>query len=130
LKYIRYKLKKRGKERGRKEKKRKGEKKEERFPVTKKVVSCASKKRKAVADSAVEIEENTNVVDIEGGDVNNANTNVEAADVDDTVVNEDNNGNDNQVLLTERLTVHNVVIDRTLEEGVPQRMLESEVYQY
>ena len=92
------------------------------FPVTKKVVSCASKKRKAVADSAVEIEENTmNVVDIEGGAMDDANTNVEAADVDDIVVNEDDNGNDNQVLLTERLTVHNVVIDRTLEEGVPSQ---------
>ena len=89
------------------------------FPVTKKVVSCATKKRKAVADNAVAIEENTmNVVDIEGGAMDDANTNVEADDVDDIVANEDDNGNDNEVLLTERLTVHNVVIDRTLEEGV------------
>ena len=60
--------------------------------------------------------------------MNDANTNIEAADVDDIVVNVVNehanqaaSGNDNQLLLTERLTVHNVVIDRTLEEGLPSQ---------
>lgn len=101
------------------------------FPVVGIVVSSASKKRNRQNDNNIEANTiDANAIDVNAVDVDN---NIEVnANIDGQVDNDANNDgqddNDDIVdnankLLSERVTIHNVVVQRELEQGVPSPMI-------